>query len=80
MISICGCCLILGVLVFLGFGVIFGFRFLELDFLFRVGFFVGYRLPGGYTVECFWVDFYMWLLFDFGCFRDFGYLGWFGGF
>ena len=54
---------------------------------FRAGFFgllgidaVGYRLPGGYTVEWFWGDFYMWLLFDFGCFRDFGHLGWFLGF
>ena len=25
---------------------------------------VGSRLPGGYTVEWFWVIFYMWLLFD----------------
>ena len=35
-----------------------------------VGFFdqeaVGYRLPGGYTVELIWGYFYMWLLFDFG--------------
>ena len=41
---------------------------------------VGYRLPGGYTVEWFWGYFYMWLLFDFRCFRcfrDFWDLGWF---
>ena len=38
---------------------------------------VGYRLPGGYTVEWFWGDFYMWGRFDFGCFRDFWDLGWF---
>ena len=33
-------------------------------------------MPGGYTVEWFFADFYMWLLFDFWCFRDFRHLGW----
>ena len=45
------------------------------SFDFRLDFLVGYRLPGGYTVEWFWVDFYMWLLFDFWCLGHFGHLG-----
>ena len=51
-----------------------GFVDLGLEFWFRAGvldFGVGYRLPGGYTVEWFWGDFYMWLLCLFRCFRDF---------
>ena len=43
----------------------FGFLVLGLDFRFLGIDAVGYRLPGGYTVELVWGDFYMWLLFDF---------------